>query len=65
MKEDSLKFYFGDTGSGDYLELTHRSLDHRCLHLCNNDSIGKHKFVVDGTDIDNLIKALVLAKTYL
>lgn len=64
MKEDSLKFYFGDTGSGDYVEITHRSIDHRCLHLCN-DSIGKHKFVVYKADIDNLIKALVLAKTYL
>lgn len=59
-----MKIKFGNTGSGDWIEVNEESKANECL-LIYNDSISKQKFVVEASEIDILISALRAAKCVL
>lgn len=51
------KIYYGDTGSGDYAEVTVDSIDNFAI-LLGNDSISNRKKVIYASEVDALIEAL-------
>lgn len=52
------KIYYGDTGSGDFAEVTVDSIANYAI-LLGNDSINpNHRTVIYKLDIDTLIEAL-------
>lgn len=60
------KIEFGDTGSGDFVEVTIDSIQHKAILLGNLSTYGEKRFVIYEPDIDALINALqVLKREYL
>lgn len=56
------KIYYGDTGSGDYAEVTVDSIENHAI-LLGNDSISDRKTVVFSSHVYDLIEALQDLKT--
>lgn len=59
-----MKIKFGNTGSGDWLEVNDDSKANNAC-LIYNASISKQKFVVQADEIDTLISALIAARKLL
>jgi hypothetical protein len=59
-----MKIKFGNTGSGDWLEVSEDSKANNAC-LIYNESISKQKFVVQADEIDALIAALNVARKVL
>ena len=56
------KIQYGDTGSGDFVEVTVDSIAHSAILLGNQSITGDSRTVIYKQDIDTLIKALQLLK---
>lgn len=56
------KIEFGNTGSGDFVEVTIDSIQHKAILLGNLSTYGDRRFVIYETDIDALINALQVLK---
>lgn len=56
------KIQYGDTGSGDFVEVTVDSIAHSAILLGNESIAGGSRTVIYKQDIDALIKALQLLK---
>lgn len=63
-EESKLKIKFGNTGSGDWLEVNEDSKANDAC-LIYNESISDYKFVIYADEIDTLIAALNAAKEVL
>lgn len=59
------KIYYGDTGSGDFAEVTVDSIENFAILLGNDSISGDRRFVIYDQDVDRLIDALIELKTYL
>ena len=51
------RIQYGDTGSGDYAEVTIDSIENQAI-LLGNDSISSRKKVIYASEVDSLIEAL-------
>jgi len=56
---------YGDTGSGDFAEITTESMQNFAILLGNESVSGDRRFVVYESDVNALIDALVELKTML
>lgn len=56
---------YGDTGSGDFAEITIESMQNFAILLGNESVYGERRFVVYESDVNALIDALVELKTML
>jgi len=56
---------YGDTGSGDFAEITIESMQNFAILLGNESIHGTSRFVVYMSDVDNLIEALQELKAML
>jgi len=52
------KIYYGDTGSGDFVEVTVDSIQNLAIHLGNESIHGHSRWVIYEQDIDKLINTL-------
>lgn len=59
------KIYYGDTGSGDFVEVTVDSIANYAVLLGNESISGNSRKVIFKADIDKLIDALSELKEYL
>ncbi len=57
------KIHYGDTGSGDFVEVTLDSIDNFAVLLGNESIHGHGRYVIYKNDIDSLISALNILKT--
>lgn len=59
------KIYYGDTGSGDFAEVTLDSIAHYAILLGNESIQGDSRTVIYKSDIDSLVDALRELQGYL
>lgn len=60
------KVQYGNTGSGDFAEVTVDSIENDAILLGNESISGNRRYVVYKSDIDNLVNTLqFLKETYL
>ncbi|MOA56333.1 hypothetical protein D3C78_1802940 [compost metagenome] len=59
------KIYYGDTGSGDFAEVTVDSIANYAILLGNESISGDKRTVIYKSDIDSLVEALRELQGYL
>lgn len=52
------KIYFGDTGSGDFLEVTVDSIQNLAIHIGNESIHGNRRWVIYEQDVHRMIEGL-------
>lgn len=52
------KIYYGDTGSGDFVEVTINSIENFAILMGNESITGNRRSVIYKSDVDALIEAL-------
>ena len=59
------KIYYGDTGSGDFIEVTIDSIANYAILMGNESIHGDSRTVIYKSDIDSLVEALRELQGYL